>query len=84
MRQLGATYDAAWLLKQKLLGAMLARNAERPLSGPIQVDDTYLGGEATHRPDDKRGRGASNKLPFLAAVATRDGKPSAIHLHPVT
>lgn len=36
------------------------------------------------QPGDKSGRGAPNKLPFLAAVATRDGKPSAIHLRPVT
>lgn len=84
MRQLGVNYDTAWLLKQKLLGAMQAHNAERPLSGLIQVDDAYLGGEATHQPGDRRGRGAPNKLPFLAAVATRDGKPGAIHLRPVT
>ena len=84
MRQLGVSYEAAWLLKQKLLGAMAARNAERPLSGLIQVDDAYLGGETTRRPGDKRGRGAPNKLPFLAAVATRDGRPSAIHLRPVS
>ena len=84
MRQLGVNYDTAWLLKQKLLGAMLAHNAGRPLSGLIQVDDAYLGGEATRQPGDKRGRGAPNKLPFLAAVATRDGKPGAIHLRPVT
>lgn len=83
MRQLGVKYDTAWLLKQKLLGAMLARNAQRPLSGLIQVDDAYLGGESLRRPGDKRGRGAPNKLPFLAAVATREGRPSAIHLRPV-
>jgi len=84
MRQLGVNYDTAWLLKQKLLGAMLASNAERPLSGLIQVDDAYLGGQATRQPGDKRGRGAPNKFPFLAAVATRDGRPRAIHLRPVT
>lgn len=83
MRQLGVSYDAAWLLKQKLLGAMLARNAEQPLSGLIQVDDAYLGGEATRQPGDKRGRGAPGKFPFLAAVATRDGRPCAIHLRPL-
>lgn len=83
MRQLGVSYEAAWLLKQKLLGAMAARNAQQPLSGLIQVDDAYLGGQATRQPGDKRGRGAPGKLPFLAAVATRDGRPSAIHLRPV-
>lgn len=84
MRLLGVKYDTAWLLKQKLFGAMQAHNAERPLPGLIQVDDAYLGGGAIRQPGDRSGRGAPNKLPFLAAVATRDGKPSAIHLRPVT
>ncbi|HYI85280.1 MAG TPA: IS1595 family transposase [Acetobacteraceae bacterium] len=83
MRQLGVKYDTAWLLKQKLLGAMQDRNQQQPLSGVIQIDDATLGGEATLKPGDKRGRGAPNKIPFLVAVATRDGKPVALHLRRV-
>ncbi len=40
----------------------------QPLSGTIQVDDAYYGGE--HR-GGKRGRGSENKTPFIAAVSTR-------------
>jgi hypothetical protein len=37
----------------------------------VQMDDAYLGGEKA----GKRGRGAANKVPFIIAVETRDGKP---------
>lgn len=83
MRQLGVKYDTAWLLKQKLMATMLARNRQRPLSGQVQIDDAYLGGERKVDEGGRRGRGSPNKLPFVAAVATRDGKPVAIHLRRV-
>jgi hypothetical protein len=37
------------------------------LSGRIEADDAYLGGE---NPDGKAGRGSENKVPFVAAVQT--------------
>ena len=40
------------------------------LSRP-QIDDAYLGAEKA----GKVGRGAANKVPFVIAVETRDGKP---------
>lgn len=83
MRQLGVKYDTAWLMKQKLMAAMLEHNGRRPLSGHVQIDDAYLGGEKRWSEGGKRGRGSPNKIPFVAAVATRDGKPLAIHLRRV-
>ena len=83
MRQLGVKYDTAWLMKQKLMAAMLARNSQRKLSGRVEMDDAYLGGEMRWSEGGKRGRGSPNKIPFVAAVATRDGKPTAIHLRRV-
>jgi transposase-like protein len=84
MRQLGVKYDTAWLLKQKLMGAMLERNRQHPLSGQVQIDDAYLGGEKKTNEGGRRGRGSPNKVPFVAAVATRDGKPTALHLRRVS
>ena len=75
-RQLDVKWDTAWLIKQKLMEVMLQRNAIYKLSGDIQVDDAYQGGEKAGKP----GRGAANKLPFVAAVATRDGRPIYIQL----
>ena len=73
-RQIGVKWDTAWLIKQKLMEVMRQRNATYKLDGLIQVDDAYIGGEKPGKP----GRGAANKLPFVAAIETREGKP--IHL----
>lgn len=83
MRQLGVKYDTAWLVKQKLMAAMLERNRQRPLAGEVQIDDAYLGGELKRAEGGRRGRGSPNKLPFVAALATREGKPLAVHLRRV-
>lgn len=70
-RQLDVKWDTAWLIKQKLMEVMLQRNSIYKLSGDIQVDDAYQGGEKP----GKTGRGAGNKVPFVVAVETRDGRP---------
>ena len=75
-RQLGVTYDTAWIVKQKLMAAMGERNKTYKLKGSVQIDDAYLGGERK----GTSGRGAEGKTPFLAAVETRDGKPAFIKL----
>jgi transposase-like protein len=67
-RRLGVKQGTAWLVKQKLMRAMAAREAAKPkLEGRVEVDDAYLGGE---RPGGKRGRGAAGKTPIVAAVET--------------
>lgn len=68
-RHLGISYNAAWRLKHKLMQVMLERDQDKPLSGFIEIDDAYLGGE---RSGGKVGRGAEGKTPFLAAVQTTD------------
>lgn len=83
MRQLGVKYDTAWLMKQKLMAVMLTRNGQRRLSGRVQMDDAYLGGEKRWSEGGKRGRGSPNKIPFVAALATHEGKPVAVHLRRV-
>ena len=76
-RQLGVTYDTAWVVKQKLMAAMAERNKAYKLKGSVQIDDAYIGGERK----GPSGRGAKGKTPFLAAVeTTRDGKPAYIKL----
>lgn len=66
-RQLGVCYETAWNLKHKLLQVMMERGASRILHGRVEVDDAYMGGESH---EDKRGRGAPGKRPFIAAVQT--------------
>ena len=77
-RLLGISYNAAWRMKQKLMQVMLERDDCKPLSGFIELDDAYLGGERT---GGKRGRGAEGKTPFIAAVeTTNEGQPTRIKL----
>lgn len=79
-RQLDVKWDTAWLIKQKLMEVMLQRNSIYKLKGDIQVDDAYQGGEKAGKP----GRGAANKLPFVIAVETRDGRPIYTQLRVVS
>jgi transposase-like protein len=76
MRQLGVKYDTAWLMKQKIMAAMLEANAAGKLDGDVQVDDAYLGGVRS----GKGGRGSPNKIPFVAAVETRRDRPRRAQL----
>lgn len=78
MRQLGVTYKTAWMMKYKLLEVMVQREAPRRLTGRVEIDDAYLGGEQT---GGKRGRGSENKTPFVAAVETnKKGHPKFMRL----
>jgi ribosomal protein L37AE/L43A len=72
-RHLGVCYKTALLLKHKLMEVMRLREEPRQLSGRVEIDDAYLGGE---RPGGKPGRGSENKVPFIAAVQTTEsGQP---------
>ena len=71
-RHLGVCYKSAWLLKHKVMEVMRLREEPRQLSGRVEIDDAYLGGE---RSGGKSGRGSENKVPFIAAVqTTQDGQ----------
>jgi hypothetical protein len=79
---LAVTQTTAWKIKHKLKQVMLERDATKRLSGRIEIDDAYLGGE---RSGGKRGRGAPGKTPFVAAVETTTaGKPVRLKLRRVT
>jgi len=80
-RHLGVSYPTAWLIHHKLMQAMAEREDGYLLSGTVQLDDAYLGGE---RSGGKAGRGSENKVPFVAAVSVDDeGHPSRVKLTPV-
>ena len=72
-RYLGVSYPTAWLLKHKIMQVMVEREADRQLTGRVEIDDAYLGGEVR---GGKAGRGSPNKVPFVAAVQTTEaGQP---------
>jgi transposase-like protein len=77
-RHLGVSYPTAWLLKHKLMQVMLQREHSRQLTGRVEIDDAYLGGEVQ---GGKAGRGSPNKVPFVAAVQTTEsGEPVLVCL----
>ena len=80
MRHLGVCYRTAWLIKHKLIQVMAEREADRQLSGRVEIDDAYLGGERS----GKRGRGSENKVAFVMAVQTTDdGRPLFVRIDPL-
>ncbi len=61
------SYETAWMWLHKLRRAMIRPGRDR-LSGSIQVDETYVGGEKP----GKRGRGAAGKT-LVVIAAQEDG-----------
>jgi hypothetical protein len=77
-RRLGVRQGTAWTIKHKLKQVMMERDATKQLSGRVEIDAAYRGGERT---GGKRGRGAPGKTPFVAAVETTpEGKPVRLKL----
>ena len=79
-RHLGISWRAVWLLKQKIMEAMRRREANRPLSGDVRIDDAYLGGERT---GGGPGRGSANKVAFVAAVQMHEDRSARARFEPV-
>ena len=68
-------------MHHKIMTAMTSREAQHRLSGTVQVDDAYLGGE---RVGGQLGRGSENIVPFVAAVSLNDaGNPLYVKVTPV-
>jgi transposase-like protein len=75
-RHLGVSYPTAWLMKHKIMEVMLQREDGRQLTGRVEIDDAYLGGE--HH-GGTPGRGSENKVEFVAAVQTTEsGGPALV------
>jgi transposase-like protein len=71
-------YETTWILLHKLRKAMIRPGRDR-LIGPVQVDETYIGGP---RPG-KRGRGAAGKTLVLVVVEVKDKRAGRIRLHTI-
>lgn len=72
-RTLGVSYNTALLMKHKIQQVMKERDDSKPLTNYVQLDDAYWGGK---KRDGIRGRGATGKIPFIAAITTnKEGHP---------
>lgn len=72
------SYETAWSWLHKLRRAMVRSGRDR-LSGVIEVDETYIGGEKP----GKRGRGAEGKALVLIAAQVEDTRIGRIRLRRV-
>jgi len=80
-RQIHVPYNTAWRMKQKIMQVMKERDDSQPLSGTIQLDDVYWGGELR---GGSPGRGSKNKTPFVAAVSiSEEGHSIAMNMNVV-
>lgn len=61
-RELGVTYKTAWRMFSQI--RKLMAQGVSPLSGQVEVDETYIGGKR----QGKRGRGASGKTVVMGMV----------------
>jgi len=53
-RALGVTQKSAWFLLHRIRLAMQARSFEKPLSGHVEIDETFIGGKARFMHASKR------------------------------
>jgi transposase-like protein len=71
-------YETAWILLHKLRRAMVRPGRDR-LSGTVQADEIYEGGEKS----GKRGRGAAGKALIVIMVELKGGRIGRIRLRRV-
>lgn len=71
-------YETTWTLLHRLRIAMVRPGRDR-LVGPVQVDETYIGGPKS----GKRGRGAAGKTLVLVAVEVKEKRMGRIRMHKI-
>ena len=72
MRHCQISYKSALFLMNRIRFAMAPDPDAEKLTGPVECDETYVGGKPRYRGTSKRGRGTS-KTPVFAAVE-RNGR----------
>ncbi|HUY57302.1 MAG TPA: IS1595 family transposase [Candidatus Micrarchaeaceae archaeon] len=74
-KNLGVTQKSAWFMAHRIRLAMEIGNFEAPLSGEVEVDETFVGGLAKFQHENRRkhiGTGASGKT-IVMGLLERNG-----------
>jgi len=75
-RQLGVTYKTAWRMAHELRKLMAAADDNRPMSGHVEIDETFIGGvKRTGRKSSKKGykSSAMDNKTIVMGMVERDG-----------
>ena len=81
-RDLGITQKAAWHLAHRIRETYNDKESERELTGPVEVDETFIGGKEKNKHEDKRShtRGPSGKT---VVVGMKDRETNKVVAKPV-
>ena len=77
-RDLGITQKSAWFMVQRLREAWQTLAGADNMTGPVEVDEKYVGGSESNKHADKKG-----KNPKVAVVGIRDRETGNVSAAPV-
>ena len=78
-RDLGVTQKTAWMMAQKIREGWIDGDGDM-MSGPVEVDEAYMGGLEKNKPTSKRanqGRGPVNKTGIIGVKERETGRVKA-------